>query len=224
MSKNLTFAIALLGASLVPAFGQMGQAAMVRAVHASPDAPAVDVWLDGNMAFQGLRFKEYTDYASVPAGNHTLQIVVSGTSNAVLQGPVNLQAGMAYTFMPAGRVSNLGLISMGDLIQPPSKDMVSVRVVHGASTAPAVDVYVSTPFAPLPAQPVLSSVPFGLGSGYLTVPAGNYQARVTVGGTKTVAINSGRLSLPGGAIRTVIALDPVTPNGPFELWVVPDVN
>jgi hypothetical protein len=224
MFQRFTFAVALLGASVLPAIGQTGQNAMVRAVHASPDAPAVDVWLDGKMAFQGLRFKDYTDYAQVPSGNHTLQIVVSGTTTQVLGGPVNLQAGAAYTFMAAGRVSNLGLISLGDLMQPPSKDLVNVRVVHGAATAPSVDVYVSTPFEPLPAQPVLSGVPFGIGSGYLTVPAGNYQARVAVAGTKNVAINSGRLALPGGSIRTVVALDPSNQGGPFELWAIPDSN
>ena len=224
MSRILSFSIAVLAASLMPALGQAQQPALVRAVHASPDAPAVDVWLDGKMAFQGLRFKEYTDYTQVPPGNHTLQIVVSGTTNAVLGGPVNLEAGSIYTFMPAGRLSGLRLISLGDVIQPPSTDTVNVRVVHGAATAPAVDIYVSTPFAPLPATPVLSNVPFTASSDYLSIPAGNYQARVAVAGTKNIAINSGRVALPGGAVRTVVALDPPTPNGPFELWIIPDVN
>jgi hypothetical protein len=58
----------------------------------------------------------------------------------------------------------------------------------------------------------------------LTVPAGNYQARVAVAGTKNVAINSGRLALPGGSIRTVVALDPSNQGGPFELWAIPDSN
>jgi hypothetical protein len=98
-----------------------------------------------------------------------------------------------------------------------------VRVVHGASTAPAVDIYVTAPFAALPNAPLLTGVPFTAASHYLTVPAGDYQARVAVAGTKTVAIDSRRLRLAGGTVRTVVALDGPD-GGPFELLVLNDVN
>ena len=220
---RFTLSLGLCTALLTPAFGQTAGNAMVRAIHASPDAPAVDVWVDGSMAFQGLRFKDYTDYASLPAGSHTLSIVVSGTKNQVLGGPINLSAGSTYSFIATGKASNIYLMGLGDLPTAPDAGTARIRVVHGAATAPAVDVYATAPFAQL-TTPALTGVPFGVASGYLTVPAGNYQARVTPTGTQTVAINSGRIALTSGAVRTVIALDPATPNGPFELWLVPDMN
>ena len=70
----------------------------------------------------------------------------------------------------------------------------------------------------------LTKVPFPFASDYLAVPAGVYQARVTPTGSKTVAIDSGRLPLTGNTVRTVIALDPKTPGGLFELLVLPDIN
>ncbi|WP_335869516.1 DUF4397 domain-containing protein [Bacillus sp. 2205SS5-2] len=39
--------------------------AMVRIVHASPDAPAVDVYVNGDTVVEGAAFKAATDYMSL---------------------------------------------------------------------------------------------------------------------------------------------------------------
>jgi hypothetical protein len=195
-------------------------------VHAVSDAPAVDVAANGNLVFQGLKFKDFSEYTPVPPGTYTVEVKLSGTNTTVITGPITVQGGNAYTFYALGRVAagNLFLMGTGDDVVAPAAGSTKLRVVHGASTAPVVDVYASAPFAPLPANPAITAFPFALGSPYLSVPAGVYQARVTVAGTTTVAIDSGRLPLTGGTVRTVVALDPPTPGGAFQLLVLPDVN
>ncbi len=199
----------------------------VRVVHAASDAPAVDVLANGNLVFQGLKFKDFTEYTPVPPGTYTFQVNLTGTgTTAVATGPEKLQGGSAYTFYALGKASagTLFIMATGDDVTQPQPGSTKIRVVHGASTAPAVDVYASAPYAPLPATPALSSVPYPLAGPYLIVPEGVYQARVAVAGTKTIAIDSGRLPLTGGTIRTVVALDPSTTGGSFQLLVLPDVN
>ena len=199
----------------------------VRVVHASSDAPAVDVLANGNVVFQGLRFKSFTEYTPVPPGAYDFSINLTGTSTTVLTtGPNTLQGGQAYSFFAIGKVANgtLTVMGAGDSVDAPGMGSVKLRVVHGASTAPTVDIYATAPYAPLPASPALTAVPYPLAGPYLTVPAGVYQARVTPTGTKTVAIDSGRLALQGNTVRTVVALDPSSQGGPFELLVLPDVN
>jgi hypothetical protein len=199
----------------------------VRVVHAAADAPAVDVLANGSIVFEGLKFKSFTEYTPVPPGSYTFAVNVNGTSTTVMTlGPVNLQGGSAYTFYAFGKLANnnLTLMGTGDDVVAPGPGSAKIRVVHGASTAPPVDVYATTPYAPLSGAPALSGVPFSLASGFLTVPAGVYHARVTPTGTRTVAIDSGRLAVMGNTIRTVVAVDPSTDGGPFELLVLPDVN
>lgn len=148
----------------------------------------------------------------------------SGTSTTVLtSGPLNLQGGTAYTFYAFGKVANntLTLMGTGDDVAVPGMGQTKIRVVHGASTAPAVEVWATTPYAPLTGSPALTGVPFALASDFLTVRAGVYDARVTPAGTKTVAIDSGPLPLMSNTVRTLVALDPSTAGGPF---VLPDVN
>ena len=44
--------------------------ACINVVHASPDAPAVDVYLDGAVALEGLEFGSISGWVPVPAGEH----------------------------------------------------------------------------------------------------------------------------------------------------------
>lgn len=215
--------LALLAAAFLTTAS--AQTARVRVVHASSDAPAVDILVDGNVAFQNLRFRDYTNYTPVPAGLRQVSINVAGTTTTALTLPFTLADGVAYTFYAFGRLGNssLTIIGTGDDPVAPSADSTKVRIVHGASTAPAVDIFVTAPFAAIPNAPLLSNVPFTVASHYLTVPAGDYQARVTPTGTKTVVIDSRRLRLTGGTVRTIVALDPL-PNGTFDLLVLNDVN
>ncbi len=220
--KNLFTVVAMLGLTLMSASAQTSR---VRVVHASSDAPAVDILVDGNVAFQGLRFRDYTNYTPVPSGMRMLAINVAGTTTTALRLPFTLMNGVDYTFYAFGKLSNstLTIIGTGDDLVAPAMDSTKVRVVHGASTAPVVDIFVTAPFAALPNMPLLMGVPFTVASHYLTVPAGDYQARVTPTGTKTVAIDSRRLRLTGGTVRTIVAVDAVE-GGSFDLLVLNDVN
>lgn len=226
--KNLFLAAALTVVSASFLSAQIpANTAWVRVVHASADAPAVDVLANGNVVFQGIKFKGFTEYTPVPAASYTFSVNVSGTNTTVMSlGPIALQGGNAYTFFAFGKVADrtLALMGAGDDVTAPGAGSAKIRVVHGASTAPAVDVYATTPYAPLTGPAALTSVPFPLASGYLTVPAGVYQARVAVAGTKTVAIDSGRLPVLSNTVRTVVAIDPAVKGGDFELLVLPDVN
>jgi hypothetical protein len=218
------FSLSLLAVAGTSAVAQTGTA-KVRVVHASADAPQVNVWLDGDMAFQGLNFKDYTDYTPVPPGTHTVALQVASSGVVARQQSFVLAPDVTYTFYAVGLVSKstLNIIGTGDDPTAPAAGSTKVRVMHAASTAPAVDVYATAPFSTL-STPLLTDVAFAVSSGYLTVPAGTYQARVTPTGTKTVAIDSGRLALAGATTRTIVAVDPMGGSGAFSFLVLNDAN
>jgi hypothetical protein len=78
--------------------------AMIRFLHLSPNAPAVDITLpDGTVIFSNVSFKQITPYINVDPMNYTLQVRVAGTSNVVLTVPdVNLAANKYYTVYAIG--------------------------------------------------------------------------------------------------------------------------
>jgi hypothetical protein len=218
-------AAALLVAGL--SFGQ-APSARVRVIHASPDAPAVDIYVDGAVALDGIPFKSATDYVAVPAGQRIFQVFVAGTQTKIAEVNVSLTGGASFSviatgFATASKSPALRLLLLQDIL-PVDMTSAYVRVVHGAPSAPAVDVYVGAPFQTLRNRTaVLSNVPFGINSNYLSVPANTgLMARVTPAGTRTIAIQSGRLSLPMGAAATVIAIDATGGGTPFDFLVVQD--
>lgn len=228
MKTLLTTTMLVLG--MAAASAAQDANARIRVVHASPDAPHVDVWVDGARVLSNLPYREYSEYLSLPAKGYDIRVTPSGSTTVVLQASPVLAAGKDYTVLAVGRVSGgsqpLSVLLLTDENNvEPAPGNVKMRVVHGAPGAPDVDVYVTTPYEALDAKtPVLSGVPFKAASGYLTVPVQMYQARVAVAGTKTIAIDTGRLPTWSGAVRTIVAVDAVGGGAPFDVIILPDRN
>lgn len=204
----------------------------VRVVHASPDAPPVDIYVDGQIALTGIPFGDYTDYVDLRSGQRTFSIFVAGTNTRVADVSPFLTPGLDYTVVAmgfaGGKAPAFRLMLLVDENSAPLEGFAKVRVIHAAPSAPAVDVYWTKPFLALKGQlPVLTGVPFGAASNYLTVPTGKaaqYQARVAAAGTQTVAIDSGRLVLNSQEVRTIIAVDNAGGGAPFTAVVLRDRN
>ena len=226
--KSFVYSMATLALCASMAMAQTGNG-RVRVVHASPDAPAVDIYVNGGKVLENMPFREYSEYLALPAGSYSVDIKVTGTDTLVKNVPISVAAEKDYTAIAVGyaggNTPGFDVIWLEDDNSLPADNGVKLRVVHTAPGAPEVDVYVTTPFETLMGKtPVLSNVPFKAASGYLTVPIGMYQARVALAGTKTVAIDSHRLVTWANMVRTVIAVDNKGGGGPFDLIVLPDRN
>jgi hypothetical protein len=199
--------------------------ARVRVVHASPDAPNVDVLVDDAQVLSDVPYLAASGYLAVPPGGRNLKVNAAGTATTVIDTDVTLTDGSAYTVIASGPVAAIAPIVLQDDNSAPAAGKVRVRAMHGAPGAPAVDIYVTAPGEDLAAQtPVLTGVEFGYVADYIEVPAGDYQVRVTLAGTKTVAIDSGTLTLAAGQVRTAIAVDAAGGGPPLDLLVLPDLN
>lgn len=204
--------------------GPEGQARL-RVVHASPDAPAVDVLVDDAAALSNVDYLTASDYVELADGAHNVKVNAAGTSTTVIDADVDLADGTDYTVIASGLLDAIQPIVLEDDNSTPAAGTARVRAIHGAPSAPAVDVYVTAPGADLEAaSPALSNVAFGDVADYLEVPAGDYQVRVTPAGTKTVVIDSGALTLTSGQVRTAIAVDAPGGGAPFDLLILDDLN
>ncbi|MFB6169497.1 MAG: DUF4397 domain-containing protein [Haloferacaceae archaeon] len=55
--------------------------AAVRLAHASPDAPAVDVSVDGEEVVSGLEFRRVSDYLTLDPGDHGVRVTTGPWSS-----------------------------------------------------------------------------------------------------------------------------------------------
>lgn len=145
MTKKLiaTAALALTaGFAIAQSNGMgMGQDAFVRVVHASPDAPAVDVYVNGTRTVANAAFKAVTPFGEVPAGKHRVVVTVAGDKNKkVLETELTLRPGTYYTVAAIGEVKNLSAKVFTSTSMNMNKGKAKLNVYHLSPGAPAVDV------------------------------------------------------------------------------------
>ncbi|MEZ4521426.1 MAG: DUF4397 domain-containing protein [Thermomicrobiales bacterium] len=212
--------VALVGALAVVLVGgisaQEGDSAMVRVVHASPDAPAVDVLVDGEAAFEGLEFSNATDYAELSAGEHQFQVVPAGgeAADAVIDTTATVESGTSYSIVAVGALSDIQPMVVTDDISQPDEGMAHIKVVHTVPGAPAVDVGVTD-------GPVLfENVEFMQATEYMPVEAGTYDLQVTATGAEDVVTEAAGVQLEAGTVYSAYAM----PDPDNTAMIVPVVD
>lgn len=197
----------------------------VRVVHASPDAPNVDVLVEDSLVLENVSYGTASDYLDVASGNRNVKVRATGTALNAINADVNLRRDSSYTVLAAGALADIAPIVLQDDLTLPGTGNVKLRLVHAAPTAGNVDIYVTAPDADLATTTAtVANVPFGAGTAYLEVAAGQYRIRVTPTGTKTVAIDTGSLTLTSGTISTGVAVEAEGGGAPYGALLLSDVN
>jgi hypothetical protein len=206
-AKKTLIASAILLTGFATAFAG-GKDARVRVVHASPDAPSVDVLVDDSLrAFEGTAFEQYTDYAALPAGTYNVKVVPSGAGpgSAVIEADLSLFYNRDYTVVAVNLLDRIEALVLEDTNRPLSPKDSRVRFLHASPDAPPVDVAVSD------GGPILfGDISFRELGDYIKVPAGLYDLEVRVAGTSTVALPLPGIELEGGKTYTVYATGEAT--------------
>lgn len=149
--------------------------ARLRVAHASPDAPAVDVLVDGTAVLEGVSFGTITGRLEVQPGTYTVAITAAGDPETVVfEHEVTVDAGAAYTVTAFGELSE-DAVRATTLVDDLDADRgaANVRVFHASPDAPAVDVTVNDAAATL-----VDALAFGTDSGYAEVHPGRYELEV----------------------------------------------
>lgn len=198
--------VAALAAAPGTLHAQSAESGRVRVIHASPDTPAVDIFVDGQKAVTALSFPNNTGYVALPAGPHNVKVFVSpsnGSGAPALEANLSVAAGKDYTVLAVGESgkATLALLPLEDNNATPAAGKAHVRLIHASPDAPAVDVVVSGT-----STKVFSNVAFkGVGA-YTPVNAGTYNLDVVVAGTSNVAKSIPGLQLKDQVVYTVVAV------------------
>jgi len=188
--------------------------AKIRLVHASPDAPAVDIKLDtgsGTAVFTNSSFKDISDYIEVGAGTYNFVITPTGsTDEVVVFDPVDLTVGSVYTIVAHGTLDGNDAYPFGVRVFIDNGDgdeyvdlipaTTGVRVIHTSYDAPDVDIWVDGATA-------FTGIGYGISTGYADLNAGTRNLVVTQTGTTTPAVIDITPTLEAYTDYTVFAMD-----------------
>jgi len=182
--------------------------ANVLVVHASPNAPGVDLLVDGTKVNSAaLTFPNNTGYLSVNAGARNFKVNVTGTSTTVIDVTPTLTKNVNYTVFAVDSVSRISPLLLVDDLTTPATGKAHVRFVHLSPDAPAVDVSVAGQAA---GAGIFTNRSFNktitaAQQAFTPVDAGSYNLEVRVAGTTTVALSLPGVTLTAGKIYTVFA-------------------
>jgi hypothetical protein len=187
--------------------------ASLRIAHTSPDAPAVDVYLDNQTAVSGVEFGAITDYLTVPAGEHTVTITAAGNRSAVVfNDTVSLDAA-AYTVAATGEIGEnasqpFAPLVLEDRTNPP-QNAAAVRLAHVSPDAPAVDVTVEGTNTTL-----FDNATYGNATDYVEVPGGEYtlEVRAATAANNGTVVETFDVDVSNGTSYTAYAAGYVTPD------------
>jgi hypothetical protein len=185
--------------------------AMVRVLHGSPDAPAVDVLVNDGKVLENVPFGALSEYLSVPGGTYNIKVCATGTDTCVIDADLTFGAGKKYTVAASNALASIEASQIEDNASP-AEGNAQVRVVHLSADAPAVDV------APDGGDALLTNIPYKGDSGYADLPGGTYDLEVRVAGEATVALDLDPITVENGTSYSVFAIgsaasEPVGGNG-----------
>ena len=191
-----------------------GPTAQVRVVHASPDAPAVDVYVEGQNepVVKGAKFGDATAFLTVPAGSYNFQLRPAGaaaTTAPVYQtGALEVPAGAKITAIASGLLassedaSKFRVLALADAFKG-AADKATVRIVHGSADAPTVGIDVGNDDPAAPEVAALERFK-DTGADGIQLPADTeLQVGIAAGGARVTAFTTPKL--PAGSELYLIA-------------------
>ena len=205
------------------------ETARARIAHMSPNAPNVDVYVDGNAVLEDVPFGTTSAYLELTAGTHTVRITPAGDAEtSVFEGDVSLSAGTDYTIAAAGEIGDDADQAFEPLVltddnSAPGEEMARLRAVHVSPDAPAVDITAG-------GDALFDGVAYRE-SGYVEVPAGDYTLNFR-GDTESndgETVASFDVSVEAGQVYTAFAAGYLTPDDEpadtqFDLFVTQDTG
>lgn len=174
----------------------------VRVAHFSPDAPNVDVLVDGQQVISDLAYDELTPYLEIEPGTYTVTITAAGDPDAVVFED-DLWLGRAYYTIAA--IGELEAETFQPLVLRDAGSAL-VRLAHAAPDAPAVDVYFNRS-----EYPFIEDVSFGEATNYLALPAASYTLDVRPAGDPDTTVATFDVELEKGVAYSAYAIGYLEP-------------
>ncbi|WP_455538565.1 DUF4397 domain-containing protein [Terrisporobacter sp.] len=155
----------------------------VRVFHASPDAPSVDIYVNGSLAFENVSYRDFTEYVPLSIGNYNIQVFPTGqTSTPALTQDISVPSQQVITIVAAGNLDNLQLVPyVEDNANDLPTNQSRMRVIHLSPDAPNVDVLADEDI-------LFNDVGFLDSTDYVQLSSRSYSVTVQLANTQDVVL------------------------------------
>jgi hypothetical protein len=215
--KNFSIALVVIAG----AAASVNANPFVKAVHASPDAPAVNILVNGGLAIPNLAFKSASDYAALAgAGTYNVAVAAAPGTTPIFDRNFDLPATGNFSIVATGRLGTAGEFDLTPFADDNTQiaDRARIRFIHASPNAPAVDITLAD------GTVLFGNTTFRNSAGYTAVPGGTYDLQVRLAGTTTVVLEVPGVAVANNTVISVYAMGLVGGQGAQALAAVPVVD
>lgn len=175
----------------------------IRVLHASPNAPAVDVYVNNVPTFRNIAYRNFSDYVSLPQGGlYNIKVFPVGTKvNPIINTNLFIPEGKIFTVAAIGEPSAISLFPIEDTpLKPIVQGKASLRFVHLSPDALNVDITLPN------GTKLFSNVAYKGVTKYIPLNAGTYTLQARVAGTDKIVLTVPNISVSANKFYTVYAV------------------
>ncbi len=184
----------------------------IRVLHASPDAPPVDVYVNDSIIARGLSYRNFTEYLPFQPGTYNMKVYQAGSKSIpVIDTSLNIPGNSILTVAAAGRLDNIELLPVSDKPAFINPDKVNIKFANLSPDAPIVDVILSD------GTVLFRNVPFRGITEYMTVNPGTYTLQLKAVGSNDVVLTVPNQKFSGGRVYSAYAAGLVKGGPPLQL-------
>jgi len=191
----------------------------IRLLHASPNAPAVDIFANGDPVASNLRYREFTEYIAVPAGSYNIVVFPSGqTVNPILNTIVNIPGGSILTAAVIGLLPNINILPIEEPRMAIPSGKLMIRLVHLSPNTPNIDLITQT------GDVEFRNVPYQGITQYLPASPGTHTFNLMIAGTGQRVLYVPNIILSAGRFYTVYFIGIAAGTPPLQVLIPLDGN
>ncbi|MCB9639116.1 MAG: DUF4397 domain-containing protein [Myxococcales bacterium] len=177
------------------------QKSRVLVVHASPDAPSVDLFIDDTkINTSPLDYPNNTGYLDLDAGKRKIDVKSSADNTVVpISTELDFEAGKSYSFFAVNVLASIEPLRLEDDLTAPAAGKAHVRFVHLSPDTAAIDVAIKG------GATLFTNSQFKDASAFTPIDANTYDLEVKLNQDSSVVLSLDGVQFEDGKIYTVFA-------------------
>ena len=190
----------------------------VRIIHAVPNAPNVDVYVNGSLLTSNLAFGKISKYITLTSGEYEFQLFVTGTyDKPLLSQTIPLIANANYTVSIVTLANNLFLFRLKYDNIPLNKSQAFLRFINLSSNAPLLSLSLPNGIVLFNGAEYLET------TGYYQLSSGIYNFEVLLGSSEITTKYIKNITLDGGKLYTIYIIGLFNGKPPLGYLLVDDL-